>query len=192
MAGMMMGGGQPPLDNAQTARQPQGVDPDEQTFTQMVAGLRDHIFGKGEQGIVKAMTEADDPGRVCGEIVFALVQEAAKQASQSGREFDIEMLLGVATEAIDDISELMAAHGVEMTEQEREFALLFAQQLYIETSNPSEDDRAAAKQELARMKETGEVDTAVEYVQQRGTEAGADPFGTEEMPQRPGMMRQGE
>lgn len=187
MAGMMG-----KLDDAATAKQPQeSGDADDKTFVTMVAGLREHIFGSGEQGIVKRMMEADDPGRVCGEIVFALVQEAAHQAAESQRDMSIDMLLGVATEAIDDISELMAAHGKPMDEKQREFALLFAQQLYIESTDPSDQERNAAKQELAQMHKGGEVDVATEYVQQRGAEAGVDPFGVSQMQDKPGMMGKG-
>lgn len=194
MAGMMMqppGGPAQPLDTAQTAAQPQtgGTDPDEQTFAMLVAGLREHVFGAGEQGIVKAMTEADDPGRVLGEIVFALVREAAKQAEKAQRELDMDILMGVATELIDDITELMAGHGMQLEDKQREFALLYAQQLHVESSDPSDDERNAAKQSLAGMKESGEVDTAVEYVAKRGAEEGVDPFGMESQ-QAPGMMGQ--
>lgn len=180
------------LDDAKTAKQPQEAGDDEdKTFVTMVAGLREHIFGSGEKGIVQRMMDADDPGRVCGEIVFALVQEAAHQAEAQQREMSIDMLLGVATEAIDDISELMAAHGKPMDDKQREFALLFAQQLYIEESNPSDQERNAAKQELASMHREGAVDVATEYVQQRGAEAGADPFGVGQMQDKPGMVGKG-
>jgi hypothetical protein len=186
MAGMM---GR--MDTAQTAKQPQvsGAD-EEKVFTMMVAGLREHVFGKGEQGIVKRMSEAEaeDVGRVCGEMVFSLVREAAKQAESAGHELSIDMLLGVATELIDDISELMEAYGKPMDEKQREFALLYAQQLYVENSNPTDEEREAAKQSLSAMRESGDVATATEYVQQRGAEAGADPFGVAEMKPKPGMM----
>lgn len=188
-AQMMGGAPAPGLDTAETAAQPQAGDPDTETFETMVAGLRDHVFGKGEEPIVKRMQEADDPGRVMGEIVFALVSEAAKQAEQAGRELDMDILMGVATELIDDLTELMAAHGVELTDKQREYALLVAQQLHVESSEPSDDDRNIAKQQLAEFKQGGEMDSAVQYVQQRGAEEGADPFGVGEMQSaRPGMM----
>ena len=191
--GMMMGGGQPPLDTAQTAGQPQvGVDPDEQTYTMLVAGLRTHIFGKGEAGIVKAITNADQIGRVVGEVVFALVKEAATQASKANRDLDLDILMGVATEVIDDITELMAGHGVEISEKDREFALMYAQQLYVESSDPTDDDREAAKSLLRDLKQDGSVDQAVSYVQQRGAEEGVDPFGVEGDVGRPGMMGGGQ
>ena len=207
--GMMMGGAQPPnqepagqgpapaggqadpgagqmLDTADTAGRPQSEDMDTQMFEAMVAGLRQHIFGKGEQPIVKRMKEADDPGRVCGEVVFSLVREAAKQAQESGMPADVEILMAVATEVIDDITELMAAYGVQMTDKQREYALLVAQQLYVESSNPTDEERADARNAMADMKKGGDVDEAVKYVQQRGAEEGVDPFGVNEM--RPGMM----
>lgn len=186
MAGMM---GQ--LDTAATAKQAQASAPDdEKTYTMMVAGLREHVFGKGEQGIVEACQEADDLGRVVGEIVFSLVREAAKQAEEAGAELDMDILMGVATELIDDITELLEAHGIELEQKMREYALLFAQQLYVENHQPSDEEREVAKQELAAAKQDGRVDQAVKYVQQRGMEEGVDPFGVGEQ-QRPGMMGNG-
>lgn len=175
------------LDTAQTARQPQAADPDEELFVMMVSALRTHIFGKGEQGIVKTMTEADDPGRVLGEIAFSLVREAAHQAEEAGKELSWDVLIGVATEVIDDITELMAAHGMELGDKEREYALLYAQQLYVDSSDPAPEERQAAQQQLGELQQSGEVDQAVSYVQQRGMEAGVDPFGVSQM-QGGGMM----
>lgn len=195
--GPMMSGGENvggQLDTAATANKPQAEDQDGATFTAMVAGLRGHIFGKGEQGIVEQLTKAqgDEIGRVMGEITFALVQEAAHQAESAGRELSMDILLGVATEVIDDLSELMDAHGVTITDKDREYALLYAQQLYQQSLDPSEEEQAAAKQQLAALKQDGSVDTATKYVQQRGMEAGVDPFDvahmTPEGEGRPGMM----
>lgn len=184
--------GAPPgmmLDTAQTARQPQAQDPDEELFVMLVSGLRQHIFGPGEKGIIETLSQADDMGRVLGEVTFSLVREAAHQAEQNGKELVWDVLIGVATEVIDDITELMAAHGVEITDKDREYALLYAQQVYVETSNPSTEDRQAAQQQLGEFQQTGELDQAVSYVQQRGTEAGADPFGVDQMG-GPGMMQE--
>lgn len=177
------------LDTPDSAGLAQASDPDTQTFVMMVAGLREHVFGKGEAGIMRAMTQADDRGRVLGEIVFALVQEAAKQAKMAGNDLDMDILMGVATELIDDITELLAAHGITLQQKEREYGLLYAQQLYVENYNPSPDDRNAAKQQLAQYQQDGSLDTAVKYVQQRGTEEGTDPFGVAQMPGGPGMMQ---
>lgn len=196
--GPMMGGGAnvggQQLDTAETANKPQADDQDGATFTAMVAGLRAHIFGKGEQGIVEQLSQAqgEELGRVMGEITFALVQEAAHQAEQSGRELSMDILMGVATEVIDDLTDLIDAHGIEVTDKDREYALLYAQQLYQQTLNPSDEEQAAAKQQLAQFKQGGELDTATKYVQQRGMEAGVDPFDvahmTPEGEGKPGMM----
>ena len=165
------------LDTAQTARQPQASDPQEEYFAAMVAGLRSHIFGKGEGGIAKAVQEADDVGRVIGELTYAMVSDAAHQLEAKGvRDLDYDMIIGVATEVIDDISELMEALGRPINQQEREYALLYAQQLYVEQQKPSDDMRRAASQDLARLKQDGEVDQAVTYVQKTGVENGTDPF----------------
>lgn len=171
MAGMMG------LDDARSARQPQQADPDADTFVTIVAGLREHVFGKGEAGIVRAIQQADDRGRVLGEVVFALMQEAATQAEQAGRELDMNILMGAATELIDDISELMLAYDIDLTDKERESALLYANQLYMDTYQPSPEDQQIAKQQLAQFYQEGAVHQTAAYVQKRGMESGADPFG---------------
>ena len=180
------GSGDPALDTAATAGQPQvgGGNPDDVTFVTMVAGLRKHIYGKGEQGIVDLLSKTDpkDIGRVLGEVTFALVREAAKQASQAGRELGMDILMGVATEVIDDIVELMDAHGVQISDNDKQFALLYAQNLYQQMiGKPSPDEQNAAKQTLAQAKQDGTLNTAVSYVQQKGMEAGVDPFGVHQM-----------
>lgn len=168
------------LDTPQTANQPQvqGGGSEEDTFVMMVSGLRNHIYGNAEQGIVEQLQQAPEGeiGRVMGEITFALVQEAAHQAEENGRELSMDILMGVATEVIDDLAELADAHGMQVQDKDREYALLFAQQLYVDNSDPSEDEQNAAKQTLAQMKQDGDVDVATHYVQQRGTEEGVDPF----------------
>lgn len=165
------------LDTAASARGPQTKDPQEEYFATLVAGLRNHIFGKGEGGIVRQLAQAEDVGRVLGELTYALVSEGVHQLEAKGiREIEYDMVIGVATEVIDDISELMEAQGKPIDQQVREYALLFAQQLYIDNQKPSDDQRKAASQDLALLKQEGDVDHAVKYVQQTGAENGADPF----------------
>lgn len=165
------------LDTAATARAPQATDPQEEYFGMLVAALRNHIFGKGEQGIVRAASEADDVGRVVGEMVYVMVAEAIHQLEAKGvKDLDYDMVLGVATEAIDDIAELLEASGVLFDQQAREYALLYAQDLYVQNQNPSDDQRKAAAQDLAALKQDGAVDQATTYVQKVGMENGTDPF----------------
>ena len=185
---------QPQLDTAETAGQAQ-VPTDQETavFEQMVAGLRDHVFGKGEKGIVErlgASNTQEELTRSLGQTVFILVQEAAHQAEQAGVELDMDMLMGAATQLIDDIGDLMEANGKPIPEDVRGDALLFAQQLYVESSNPTDEDREAAKMDLAEQRTSGQLDEAVSFVQQRGAENGADPFDVGNMPKRPAMMGQ--
>lgn len=180
------------MDDAQSAKQPQVADQDAEVVVRIVAGLRNHIFGKGEEGIVNRLRESgDEIGRVVGEIVFTLLKEAAAQAVKAGNEITVDLMIVAATELIDDLTELMAAHGRQLTDKQREYALLVAQQLYLESTEVSEDDRLAAQQQLGNYKQGGQLDKAVSYVQQRGMEAGSDPFGVSQMPSKPGMMGRG-
>lgn len=181
------------LDDERSAKQSQVPDNDEVVYEQMVAGLRNHVFGKGEQGIVDRLsssTSAAELTKAIGETTFILVQEAAHQAEENGVEFDIETLMAVATQLIEDISDLMEGHGKPIPEEVAGDAMMMAVQLYVESSNPSDEERAAATQQLAMQREDGSLDEAVTFVQKRGMENGADPFGTEQMATRPGMMGQ--
>src|SRR6476659_642188 len=89
------GGADTDLDTPATANAPQASNHDADTYATMLAGLRKYIFGPGEKGIVSALMHADDRGRVLGELVFSLMQEAGKQAKMAGRELDMDILLGV-------------------------------------------------------------------------------------------------
>ena len=184
------------LDDPHTAKQPQSVDPQDDLFGKMVSAMRNHIFGKGEGGIMRGLQEGgqENAGRSIGEMVFALLQEISHQVTQHGGELEYDTLIGVATEAIDDIVELAEANGYDVPDEQREFALLYAQQLYVENQDPTDDEREVAKQDLAQLKQGGDVDQATEYVQMRGAQAGADPFDVAGMGEgesgggRPGLM----
>lgn len=182
---------QPQLDDQATAGQAQASDEETAIYEQMVAGLRNHVFGKGEAGIVERLSQSKSAGQLVqalGETVFILVQEAAHQAEESGVPFDLDTLMGAATQLIDDIADLMEANGKPIPEDIRGDALMMANQLYVESSEPTDDEREAAKMSLAEQQKDGSVNEAVSYVQERGAMNGADPFGTEQMPRRPGMM----
>ena len=182
MAGAPPAAAAPPaLDTAQTANQPQAMDQDADTVMSVVNALRNHIFGKGEKGISEQMQQADDLGRVMGEITYVLVSSASEQVHAQGRDMDYDMLMGVATEAIDDLADLAEALGLPIDDPTKEYALLYAQQLYVEQQQPSEEEREIARMSLEAQRESGEVDRATSYIQMRGTEAGSDPFGVAEM-----------
>ncbi len=155
------------------------IDADTETVETMTAGLIKHIFGKGEEGIKEQLSKSQDLPRDIGSLAYTLVDAAADQATKAGREFDLDMLMGVVTEIIDSVMQLAEALGVidDADDDElREFALMSAVEAYIASGEPSPDEVEAAKQMLAGMSESGDVDEAASTLKRMGASRGEDPF----------------
>lgn len=160
------------------------IDADAQTVEEMSAGLIKHIFGKGEQGIREKLRTAQDIPREVGALAFTLVDAGADQAEKAGREFDIDMLMGVATEVIDSLLQMVEAMGlIESADDDdlREESLMYAIEAYIATGQPSPEDIEAAKMMLSQMADSGDVDEAERQISAMGQKRGMDPFADEEV-----------
>lgn len=171
------------------------VDPATQTQEEMIAGLVEHIFGPAEPAMKKMIQESQDLGQDIGAATLSLMQVTADQAEQAGREFDMEMLLNVATEVIDAILELAAAMGkIEDPEDEdlRADALMTAVQGYLASAQFSPEEQEAAKQLLQQMTEGGEVDEAAGTISALGARRGVDPFADDEAAAPEGLDQTGQ
>lgn len=165
--------------------QPQGagVDVDTETFETMVAGLIEHIFGPAEKDMKSMLLNSKDVGQDIGAATLALVQSAAEQAGQAKRDFDLDMLLGVATEVIDSLMGMAESLGViESADDDdvRSDALLTAVNGYIATLEPGSEEREAAKQVLQQMMDEGMVGEAESTIAEMGKRRGVDPFAEDE------------
>jgi len=155
----------------------QAADPSTELFESMVSGLREHIFGKGNEDIVGLLKDGADISDTIGETTYTLVQSAVEQVKASGGELDLDILLGVATQVIDDLIDLAESVGIEVNrDDDPEAALYSAIQAYLMNSNPDEQERASAQQILQQMKDDGDVDEAAGYIAERGRQVGVDPF----------------
>ncbi len=161
----------------------QDIDVDTETFEAMVAGLNRHIFGAAEADILRALRESQDIASDVGMMALTLVQTAAEQAEQAGREFDVDMLIGVATEVIDSLLEMAeAAKLIEDAKDEEllEDALFAAVQAYATTAEPNSDEAEAAQQMLQQMADDGMLDEAQGVVAKMGARHGVDPFADDD------------
>lgn len=174
----------------------EAVSPDEQeAFETMVAGLRDHIFGGGEQGIRDKLRQSEDVHGDVGNMALALVMEGAKQAEASGVDADFEMLMSVGSEIIEDLLEIADAMGVldGVDDDDRMKAMFSAIRGYLASADVPEEEREAAKQQLQMMQADGSVDEVAGEIQRLGEKEGIDPFADgEQVPSaQPTRMMQG-
>lgn len=140
-----------------------GVDPDVDTYETMVAGLVKHIFGPGEKAIIEMVKNSQNLAQDIGAATLALVQSAAEQAAQAGKEYDIDMLLGVSTEVIDSMLQIAEAVGVIDKADDQalqEDCLMVAVEGYVATAEPGSEDQEAAQQMLQQLKDSGDFDEA--------------------------------
>jgi hypothetical protein len=152
---------------------------DAEVVETMVAGLKEHIYGPAEADMVKMLKQSQDVGQDIGAATLALVQSAADQATQSGIEFDLDMMMGVASEIIDSLLSMAEAVGViESADDDglRGDAMMAAVHGYIATLQPGSDEQEAAKQMLQQMQDSGMVAEAEQTVAEMGKRKGIDPF----------------
>jgi hypothetical protein len=161
------------------ADQAGGIDADTDTFETMVAGLIEFIYGQGQKGIAQANSRtAKHLPQAVGMVTLQLVKTAADQASAAGREFDLDMVLGCATEIIDSLFQMARALKLDVgdPEQAGAEALFVAIQAYQASTPPGSEEQEAAKAMLAQMQQDGSVDEGVAALQEMGAKAGVDPF----------------
>lgn len=168
---------------------PEGMDIDQDTFETMVAGLLEHLFGKAKDSTVKALRAAENPARTAGMTAFQFVQIAAKQAEDAGRELDLDMLLGVATEIVEALMQMAQAAKVDIPDEEQFMAeaLFTAIQAYQATLPPDAEEQDAAKALLAQMQQDGSVDEGANALRELGAKVGVDPFAPQEKPLAKGV-----
>lgn len=169
---------------------PQADAVDQETFEQMVAGLLEFIHGKGRRGVMKKIEEAKDEeslAEAIGMSAYTLTHEAASQMSQKGASMDMDMLLGVATEMIDALVRMAQAMKKPIADPETlsEQALIFALNAYIQTANPSEDEKAEAMAVLQQMGASGMLEEGAAQLQDLGARSGVDPFAQSAPQQKP-------
>lgn len=155
------------------------LDGDTETFETMVAGLVKNIFGPGEKGIKDQLKQSKDLPFDIGNLTYTMVDAAADQAGKAGREFDLDMLMGVSAEVIDSLLQIAEAIGlIEAADDEemREDCMMNAIQAYLTAGEASPEEQEAAKQMLAQMEDDGTVAASTGTISAIGARHGVDPF----------------
>jgi hypothetical protein len=162
---------------------------DQETFETMVAGLLEHLMGKARDATVKKLRKAKNVAREAGLLTFHYVQMAAHQAEDAGREIDLDMMLGVATEIAETLMKMATAAKVKVADPEQFMAeaVLTAVQAYVASVPPGSEEQEAAKGMLAQMQADGTVEQGATELKRLGQKMGVDPFAgaQQEQPQQP-------
>lgn len=173
--------------------QPGNDAADAETVDTMAAGLLEHLTGPAGDAATKRIKKAKNPAQEVGRITLDYVKLAAEQAQEAGREVDLDMLLGVATEVAEALMLLAKKAGVKVPDEEQFMAeaIITAVQSYAATVPPGSEEQEAAKAMLAEMQASGMVDQGAAELQRLGKKAGVDPFAQaqqEQPPPQAGLM----
>lgn len=197
MADPLMGMPAPQAAQPQPSPQQGAVDatPEEEaayedTFENIVAGLLEHINKPDvAKGLIEEIKKSDNTARSAGQIVFGLMEPAAKQAEQAGREIDMEMLLAAAAKILDSLMQRLMAAKVEIPDEEAWSleAIMSALQAYAATAPEGSEDQAQAQAMLVQMQQDGSVQEGASTLQQIGQKHGVDPFAPKQKPMAQGV-----
>lgn len=151
---------------------------DRKLFETLLAGLLDWMWGKGKPDIQRQIQQAtpDTLPTVIGHITFALVQQGAEQGHAAGHTFDMEMLVGVATELIESLEKMAAAMNIQFDAQAVALQAMtqalndFAESL-PDGSQAQQDAREAIKDFTPE-----EFNEAAGTLREIGQRNGVDPF----------------
>lgn len=168
---------------------PQPIDSREaELVEEMRLDVMDWIHGKASEGIVKSYKESTDTALTTGALAYKATKIAATNQQRFARaEMDMDMMLGVVTEAIDMLTEVaetakVIPPGTDMTRL-REDSLLRATTIHgetLENTGPqkgfSPDQKAAAQADLRDYMSDGGTQKAFDYVNRRAHADGQNPY----------------
>ena len=150
----------------------------------MIMDAMEYIHGKGSQEIVKALETSTDTSASMAAIAYKVVKGVADKNAKGARvDMDIDMLMGVATEAIDMVTEVATAANQLMpgsnVTQLKEDTLLRLTALHGEQLEGKEgftpEQKDAASVDLRDYMSDGGTQKAFDYVNGRAKAEGLNP-----------------
>ena len=167
------------------AREEYRADPREAELVEdMILDSMDYIFGKGSEAILEMMESSTDTSQSIATAAYKVVRSTAEKHKATAQvEMDMDMMLGVATECIDMVTEVAETSnqiikGVNV-QQIKEDALLklttlHGQQMEGEEGFTEEQQQMAAT-DLRDYMSDGGTQKGFDYVNKRATAEGLNP-----------------
>lgn len=147
-------------------------------YETLLAGLLDWVWGKGQADIQRQLQQAtpDTLATVIGHIVYALVQQGAEQGHAAGHDFDMDMLLGVATELIESLEKMAGAMNMQFDAQAVALqALTQALNDYADSLPDGSQAQQDAREALKQLSQQ-DLNDAGSTLSEIGQRNGVDPF----------------
>ena len=134
--------------------------------------VEQHLHGKAREGILAQLEQAPTPDTMA-QIVYELMSLMAQQAEGRGAGLEIEVLMGVATEAIDILIEILEAMGQAGNPDElREETLIKVLLIHMAEVENDPEEKAAAQELLAEITGDGTLQSTMDHI---NSKAGASP-----------------
>jgi len=131
--------------------------------------VEQYIHGTAREEIL-AQLEQNPTTDTMAQIVHDLIMGLAETANSRGAPVELDIILAVATEAIDILAEIIEAMGApepEGPDALREETLVKIVILHMESVQDDPEEKAAAMEMLQELTADGSVDEAMGYVQKR-------------------------
>jgi len=127
--------------------------------------VEQHIHGQGREEILAQLEQSPTPDTIA-KITHDLIMMMDGQASQRGAPLEMDVIMGVATETIDILVEILEAMGQAQGDPEdiREETLIKTLLLHMETIGDDPEEKAAAQQLLQGLMADGSVDMAMKHI----------------------------
>lgn len=161
------------------------VDPREaEVVENMKLDVMDYLYGRGFDGVVESLSSTTDTTAAMATIAYRAVRGAAEKNKATAQvEMDMDMMLGVATEAIDMITEVAQASDQLVpganTMRIKEDALLKMTALHGEQMTAegklTPEVKEQARTDMRDYMNSPGVDKAFAYVNDRASAEGVNP-----------------
>jgi len=127
------------------------------------------IHGPAREKILKRL-EQDPSTDALAEFVYNTIISIDKQAESRGAPVDIDVLMGVATETIDRLLEIMEAMQIEFDADEmREETLLKIVMLHMKAVEGDPEEKAAAEELLMALSADGTMQASMNHIEAKAS-----------------------
>lgn len=154
---------------------------DEQMMQKLSDGISDYFHGPAREHVAKSIANAGTDGSLADTIAaisYQTLTQVSDQIAQTAPEMvTLEILLPLATEAIDYLIEIAQAIGIptgDLTEL-REDALGRMIEIHMAKVGDDPEQKAIAEEMFADFLQDGTFDEAASYVEERVKARGGDP-----------------
>ena len=130
----------------------------------LVSQVEKTLHGPAREQILGQL-EQNPTADAVAEITYQIVTGLEGQAEQGGAPVELDILMGVATETIDMLVEIMEAMGIKLNPEEMgEESLMKMVLLHMKAVEGDPEQKAAAQELLASLAEDGTVDETMAHI----------------------------